>query len=111
MTLVLDFRRQLEARRDELRPLVEEYEEIERHLAAIETVGADDRGHSRRRVPFRERAEQVLRLVEHDPGVRVGTVARALGVSSPRVVQIVNRLVDDGSLERQEQGGLIIASR
>jgi len=46
----------------------------------------------------------VTALVTREPGIKVGSVAKALGVTGPRAVQIVNVLEAEGIVERTADG-------
>jgi DNA-binding MarR family transcriptional regulator len=104
MGKVLDeYRAKLKARLQELQPAVDEYDEIKGMLAAFES-GAQSQTKSRRRVPLPERENQVVTLVKENPGITAKELAGRLGVSSARIVQVVNELEKKGRVERREGG-------
>src|SRR4051812_24477397 len=113
MSALDDARRRLEARLEELRPAVEEAEELERLLELIRGVAPSGPLESggRQRIPYAERAEAILTYVRQQPGIRVGSLAKLLGLSSPRVVQIVNRLEAEELVRRQPEGGIVLGEQ
>src|SRR4051794_21549744 len=97
-----EMRHNLEARLEELRPFVAEYEEIRRTLAALDE--ARNNRPEGRRVPLQERKAQVLDVVRAEPGISASGIGRRLGVTASRAVQIINRLEEEGAVERRDGG-------
>ena len=104
MSLIDETIERLEERLRELRPAVEEAREIERLLAQARAPGSD--GRTRRRVycPLKMRERQVTEIVAGEPGIKIKDVAAQLGVTGPRVTQIVNGLEAEGILKRSPEG-------
>ena len=81
-------RREIDARLKELRPLVDEYNRLEKASAALAGVG--NGGQRATRAPRRRgrgrprgsgaRAKQALELVRARPGIRISEMADAMGI-------------------------------
>ena len=123
---VLDDLRGLEqrvvARLRELRPLVEEYEELQR---VAERLGVDattapartrqpaKRAASRRpgaasrrrpggtRATGAERRARVLGLIESRPGITVPDMAKEIGVAPPPLYRVVRKLLQEGVVVKE----------
>jgi DNA invertase Pin-like site-specific DNA recombinase len=110
----------------ELRPLIEEYNELKR---VAERLGVDvdaakpapkprKRTPTRRRRPAKtsrrsaggtravgaERRARVIELVEGRPGITVTEISRELGVEPPPVYRVVRKLQADGVVKKEGKG-------
>ena len=121
--LVKDTLREMDARVKELAPMVQEYERL---LAAIEalrgssspapkvlmarTSGSTGRSQGRRGRPRGRRtgptrAQQLLTVVQEQPGITVTEAATKLGMDSPTLLyQVARRLTEDGQLRKEGSG-------
>ncbi len=122
-----DTRAEVERRLEELRPLQEEYDRLERAkgaLAALEGQSAPS-GHARARragatsrprgrptrgqapggrAPRGARRRELLALVRDAPGLTVAAAARTMGISSSQASNLSRRLEDQGEIRRTDQG-------
>ncbi len=112
-------RREIEARRRELRPLVEEAQQLEALLAAWDrdlpgdsTVRPRTVATARRRrgarAPRRsvaERQEAILAVLGRRPGIEPQALAAEVGLSRARLLQLLGPLERSGRVIRA-QGGL-----
>jgi hypothetical protein len=129
MAELLDsIRRELRTRLDELRPLVREYERLQRAEAALNdgspsrprrarrsgegastsAVKASRRGARRgSSTPAAREAnrEKVLALVRERPGVTRGELKQAAGLSGAGIAQNLRRLVERGEIREAELPG------
>lgn len=81
---------------------------LEKAVMLLEEHGLDRPENApAKRVPLNVRKAEVKSVVREQPGIRVGDLAELLGLTSQRVVQIVNVMVTDGEIERKPGGGLI----
>mgnify|MGYP001237701480 CR=1 FL=1 len=124
-------KREIEARLAELRPFVEEAEQLEAAKAALlasaegpargaaprERAARTTRGRRRRegdggaqRAPRGSNREAILRLVEERPGVSVAEIAAVTKIAKPTVASTVSKLKREGVLA-DEAGGVKLASR
>jgi hypothetical protein len=113
------------ARLNELRPLVEEYEELQRvaQRFGFDANAAPQASKPRRRAPAKrtrastsrrraggtravgaERRARVIELVEQRPGITVPEVSRELGVDPPPVYRVVRKLEADGVIKKDGRG-------
>jgi len=111
-------RARIDEKLKELRPLHEEYLELERVKQALDSVekprrgpgrprgstGAAGGGRRRRRRSGGTRADQALQAVRQNPGVTVGELARQLGVQPNYLYRVMNGLQDDGAVKKQGKG-------
>ena len=111
-TLTDDIRSRVHKRIDELEPLVREYEELRRIMAAIETpyqpAAGRARARSRRASPTRPgrqrhgaRAEQAQQLIAAQPGISVAELANKMGIGTTYLyrVRATNQLASAWSNE------------
>jgi DNA-binding MarR family transcriptional regulator len=101
----------LEKRLRDLRPAVEEAREIERLLAQARAPVGDRPTSRRAYCPLRERQRQLKEIVAAEPGIRIKDVAAQMGVTGPRVTQIVNGLEAEGVVMRSPDGLVLKAKR
>ena len=111
-----DVKRTLRERLDELRPLVEEYRELERAAAAL-GEGGEERERERAaparprkaaaapRAPRGANKRAVLDVIAERPGVSVGEIAEITRVARPLVYGVTRAGVERGELEAVELGG------
>jgi len=91
-------RAKAEARLKELRPYLEEAEELQRMLAAMDR--ADAAKSPSPKLSFAQRQQQVEAFLRQEPGARIADVARKLEITHARAGQIVKQLVEEGVLRR-----------
>lgn len=126
--------KEIESRRRELEPLVEEYRQLEEAAAALEgldgggqaqrrvtspsparrraggtTAGAatTTRGSSRRRGRPRgsgKRAQQALDLVKNQPGITIPELAKAMSIQPNYLYRVLPSLEQDGKVRRKDKG-------
>jgi len=111
MTQFLDEkRREIEARLKELRPLVEEYEQLQKAAAALAGVGnARPARTTRRRGRGRPRgsgtrAKQALELVRARPGITIGELAEAMGIHANYLYRVMPILESEGQVVKRDRG-------
>jgi hypothetical protein len=106
-----DIRSKAKARIEELQPLVEEYEEMQRIVAAIDgaersspaprrrlrATGAGPKGHS-------ARADEAQRLISAEPGISVGDLAARMGIGTTYLYRLLPRLEREGVLRKEGRG-------
>ena len=120
-------RTDIDKRLKALRPAYEEYLELEKVKAALETLDGPRRrgpgrprgsgtgtttrrasGNGRRRRRRRRggtRAEQALAVVKDNPGITVSELAPKVGISQKNYLyRVMNQLADDGLVRKQGQG-------
>jgi hypothetical protein len=107
-------KRELRERLDELRPLVDEYRQLERAAAALDVAPAE-RPQSRpaparktrtaKRAPRGENKQAVFRVISERPGVSVGEIAKVTGIANPLVYGVTRNGVSRGELEPVDLGG------
>lgn len=111
-------------RMKKIRPQYEEYQELERVLAALEGVEGPKRGPGRppgsrnrrprarpagakrrRRRAGGTRGEQVVKLVQQNPGITVPELAKRLGMSRPNYLyKVMGELASDGRVRKDGKG-------
>jgi hypothetical protein len=109
-----EIKRRVRARMSELRPFVDEYEELEavaNGLAAEEgtarAAAKPSGGGSRARGPRAPRGAsraKVYAVIEERPGVSVAELAAVSGVAKPVVYGVTRKGVAEGELERVDLG-------
>lgn len=130
MDLVQRISAEIDARREELRPLVDEERRLRDVLAALDGLEnasgprtesrrpsgreREARGRTgsrgRRRLPTAEREAQILEIVAARPMISSADLAQAIGVTRNRLYQLTTSLVEQGRLERAD-GAFILAAR
>lgn len=104
-------RREIESRMKELRPLVEEYRELERIAAAFD--GRQTAGASRSRTTRRRRgrprgsgtrAKQALELVRARPGITIRELAEAMGIHANYLYRVMPTLESEGQVVKRDKG-------
>lgn len=122
--------KEIEARRRELAPLVEEYRQLEEAAAALQGVdGAPSGGGSKRAAaaparPARrrrasgsagsgrrgrprgsgKRAQQALDLVAGQPGITIPELAKAMKIQPNYLYRVLPGLEQDGKVKKKDKG-------
>lgn len=108
-------RKEIDGRLRELRPLVEEYNRLEKAAAALSGVGATQRPARRRRTEGAggrrgrprgsgNRAKQALELVRARPGITVSELAEAMGIQPNYLYRVMPTLESEGQVEKRDGG-------
>ena len=117
-------RKEIDSRLQELRPLVDEYNRLEKAAAALAGVGSTSNGSSsagtrRRRSsasPARKgrgrgrprgsgaRSKQALELVRARPGITIAELADAMGIKANYLYRVLPSLASDGQVKRRGKG-------
>src|SRR5688572_25459985 len=121
MTDFLDEKRkEIDARLGELRPLVDEYNRLEKAAAALDGVG----GGTRRATPARRRrstagagsrrrgrprgsgnrAKQALDLVRAQPGISISDMAAAMKIKPNYLYRVMPTLESEGRVVKRDKG-------
>jgi hypothetical protein len=112
----------IRARLKELEPLVREHERLQAALSALEGSGGQKsqprrgrggtgprrRQTSSGRASRGERRQQLLRVVQAEPGVRPSKAAHQMGINPAQLHSLSRRLEEAGELQRRD-GGLYLA--
>ena len=106
-------RREIDARMRELRPMVEEYNRLEKAAAALAGVGGNG-GARASRTPRRrgrgrprgsgKRAKQALELVRARPGITIRELADAMGIHSNYLYRVMPTLESEGQVVKRDRG-------
>lgn len=127
--LVGQIQRDIEKRLQELRPLIEEKEQLEAVLAALTNGSsapapaaprprvattrpvsrAPYAGGKRRRAPRGANREAILNVVRERPGVSAAEVADITRIAKPTVHTTISQLKRKGILEPEGSGGVKLA--
>ena len=104
-------RREIEARLKELRPLVDEYDRLQKAAAALAGVG---NGGTRQRAPRRQgrgrprgtgkRAQQALELVRARPGITIRELSEAMGIHANYLYRVMPTLESEGQVVKRDKG-------
>src|SRR5215210_440165 len=105
-------RREIDARLKELRPLVDEYNRLEKASAALSGVGnggARQPRATRRRGRGRPRgsgtcAKQALELVRARPGIKISEMADAMGIHANYLYRVMPTLESEGQVVKRDRG-------
>jgi hypothetical protein len=110
-----DVKRELRSRLEELRPLVDEYQQLQRAAEALGTPGDEPRRTRRATAPGGRRSakragrgenkQAVFRVISERPGVSVGEIAQVTGIGNPLVYGVTRNGVSRGELEAVDLGG------
>lgn len=105
-------RREIESRLKELRPLVDEYNRLEKAAAALAGVG--NGGTRTARAPRRRgrgrprgsgtRAKQALELVRARPGITISELAEAMGIHANYLYRVMPTLESEGLVKKRDRG-------
>jgi ribosomal protein S25 len=113
-----DKRKEIDARLQELRPLVDEFNRLEQAAAALAGVGGSARrtttrtrrsngGTRRRRGRPRgsgNRAKQALELVRARPGITISELADAMGIKANYLYRVMPTLQKEGQVKKRDKG-------
>jgi len=112
-------RKEIDARLRELRPLVDEFNRLEKAAAALAGVGgtsaqaatrrrrSNGGGAARRRGRPRgsgNRAKQALELVRARPGITITELADAMGIKANYLYRVMPTLQKDGQVTKRDKG-------
>src|SRR3954454_25175144 len=110
-------RKEIDARLRELRPLVEEFNRLEKAAAALAGVGgtqaaatkrrSNGGGRSRRRGRPRgsgNRAKQALELVRARPGITITELADSMGIKANYLYRVMPTLQKEGQVKKRDKG-------
>jgi len=106
-------RKEIDARLRELRPLVDEYQRLERAASALAGVGGDSSAPTRRRRSGGRRgrprgsgtrSRQALELVRTRPGITIGEMADAMKIKANYLYRVMPALQAEGQVEKRDRG-------
>ena len=112
-------RKEIDARLRELRPLVDEYNRLEKAAAALSGVGGAQRmaavprrrnsgggGGNRRGRPrgSGNRAKQALELVRTRPGISISEMASAMKIQPNYLYRVMPTLESEGQVVKRDKG-------
>ena len=106
-------RKEIDARLRELRPLVDEYQRLEKAAAALSGVGVSERPARRRRAAggrrgrprgSGNRAKQALELGRARPGIRISEMADAMGIQPNYLYRVMPALESEGLVVKRDGG-------
>ena len=109
-------RKEIDARLRELRPLVDEYTQLEKAAAALAGVRGG-RAAARTRRPSSSgprkrgrprgsgnRAKQALELVRARPGITISELADAMGIKANYLYRVMPTLQKEGQVKKRDKG-------
>ena len=119
--------KEIEARRRELEPLVDEYRQLEEAAAALQGVDGNGGSRTRRPVAARgtarrrggassgtgrrgrprgsgKRAQQALDLVGGQPGITIPELAKAMKIQPNYLYRVLPGLEQDGKVKKKDKG-------
>jgi hypothetical protein len=109
-------RKEIDTRLRELRPLVDEYQRLERASAALAEVDGGGGGRRRRtatRTGSRRRGRprgsgtrslQALELVKAKPGITISELADSMGIKANYLYRVLPQLEADGKVKKRKKG-------
>jgi ribosomal protein S25 len=108
-------RKEIDARLRELRPLVDEFNQLEKAAAALAGVGATKGTRTRRSSssgPRKRgrprgsgnRAKQALELVRARPGITISELADAMGIKANYLYRVMPTLQKEGQVKKRDKG-------
>ena len=105
-------RNEIDARMRELRPLVDEYQRLEKAAAALAGVGGGPAPTRRRRAAGRRgrprgtgtRSKQALELVRARPGITIGEMADAMKIKANYLYRVMPALEAEGQVRKRDRG-------
>ena len=105
-------RNEIDARMRELRPLVDEYQRLEKAAAALAGVGVGPAPTRRRRAAGRRgrprgtgtRSKQALELVRARPGITIGEMADAMKIKANYLYRVMPALEAEGQVRKRDRG-------
>jgi hypothetical protein len=108
-------RKEIDARLRELRPLVDEFNQLEKAAAALAGVGgaratrtrrSSSSGPRKRGRPrgSGNRAKQALELVRAQPGITIRELADAMGIHANYLYRVMPTLESEGQVVKRDRG-------
>jgi len=113
-------RNEIDARLRELRPLVDEFNRLEKAAAALAGVGGTQSGTRRRRSTSSNggggrgrrgrprgsgnRARQALELVRARPGITITELADAMSIKANYLYRVMPTLEKEGQVKKRDKG-------
>jgi hypothetical protein len=119
-------RKEISQRMDELRPLVDEYHQLEAAHRALAGVNTGGGGSSSRRAPARRsstsggggggggrrgrprgsgtRAAEALKIVTEQPGITIPEMAQRMGIQQNYLYRVLPGLEQDGKVRKEGRG-------
>lgn len=109
-------RKEIDARLRELRPLVDEFNQLEKAAAALAGVGGRRATTRTRRAPSSgprkrgrprgsgNRAKQALELVRARPGITISELADAMGIKANYLYRVMPTLQKEGQVKKRDKG-------
>ena len=108
-------RTEIDARLRELRPLVDEFNQLEKAAAALAGVGgrattrtrrSSSSGPRKRGRPrgSGNRAKQALELVRARPGITISELANAMGIKANYLYRVMPTLQKEGQVKKRDKG-------
>jgi hypothetical protein len=106
-------RKEIDARLRELRPLVEEYQRLEKAAAALAGVGGTAAPTRRRRRSSGRRgrprgtgtrSKQALELVRTRPGITISEMADAMKIKANYLYRVMPALEAEGQVKKRDRG-------
>ena len=108
-------RKEIESRLRELRPLVDEYQRLERAAAALDGVSSPQRSARRRSSNGRRtrrgrprgtgaRAIQAHELVQANPGITIAELADQMGIKANYLYRVMPTLQSEGKVKKRGRG-------
>lgn len=108
-------RKEIDARLRELRPLVDEFNQLEKAAAALAGVGGGAKPRARRAStsPRRKRgrprgsgnrAKQALELVRARPGITITELADTMGIKANYLYRVMPTLQKEGQVKKRDKG-------
>jgi hypothetical protein len=113
-------RKEIDARLKELRPLVDEYQRLEKAAAALAGVGSGGRAQARTAIRRSgasgrgrgrgrprgsgTRAKEAMDLVRTRPGITIGELADAMGIKANYLYRVMPTLEAEGQVVKRDGG-------
>jgi hypothetical protein len=104
-------RKEIDARMSELRPLVDEYQRLEKAAAALAGVGSGAPSRRRRSGGRRgrprgtgTRSKQALELVRTRPGITISEMADSMKIKANYLYRVMPALEADGQVQKRDGG-------
>ena len=108
-------RKEIDARLRELRPLVDEFNQLEKAASALAGVGESAKPRARRAStgPRRKRgrprgsgnrAKQALELVRARPGITITELADTMGIKANYLYRVMPTLQKEGQVKKRDKG-------
>jgi hypothetical protein len=104
-------RKEIDARMRELRPLVDEYQRLEKAASALAGVGSGATTRRRRSGGRRgrprgtgTRSKQALELVRAQPGITISEMADSMKIKANYLYRVMPALEADGQVKKRDGG-------